>query len=102
MDEELVGRIEANPSYQHLVRRRSRLGWLLTTAMVTAFLAFILAIAFDKPLLAAPIGTGVMSVGIPIGFGLILLGIALTALYVWRANAEFDRLTQTIRDEVGA
>ena len=46
--------------------------------------------AFDKSFLARPIGDGVMSLGIPIGFGVIVVSIILTGVYVVRANGEFD------------
>ena len=102
MTEEALARIEADPRYVELVRTRTRLAWLLTALMVTAFLGYILLIAFDKALLGAPIGAGVTSLGIPLGFGLILFTILLTAVYVWRANGAFDRLTAAIVAEVEA
>ena len=34
--------------------------------------------------------------GIPIGFGVIVFTILITAYYVNRANAEFDTLTDAI------
>ena len=57
--------------------------------------------AFDKAFLAQPIGDGVTSLGIPVGFGLIILTIVLTGVYVIRANAEFDKLTREIVAEAG-
>ena len=36
------------------------------------------------------------SLGIPIGMGVIIFTIAITGLYVRRANGEFDALTQEI------
>lgn len=34
-----------------------------------------------------------MTVGIPIGFGVIIFTIIITGIYVRRANSEFDSLT---------
>jgi uncharacterized membrane protein (DUF485 family) len=42
-----------------------------------------------------------MSVGIPVGVGLIVFTVILTAVYVVRANGEFDRLTREIVAEFG-
>ena len=53
-------------------------------------------VAFNKPFLAARLGEGVMTRGIPIGFGVILFTIAITAYYVKRANAEFDMLAESV------
>lgn len=95
MTEDLPGelaRIEAHPRYHELVRKRSRFAWALSAIMLAAYVGFLLLVAFDKPFLAQSIGGGVTSLGILIGIGLILLAIALTAIYVRRANREFDAL----------
>lgn len=101
MSSELARRVQANPKYQELLVRRTRLGWLLTAAILLAYFGYIALIAFDKALLAQPIGSGTMSWGIPIGFGLIVFTVLITGLYVWRANATFDALTRQIVEEAG-
>lgn len=88
----------ADPRYQRLVRRRGRFTWTLTAIMLAAYFGYILLIAFDKELLARPIGRGVTSLGIPVGVGLILLAILLTGLYVRRANKEYDPLVRALQD----
>ena len=99
MQDPVVARIEANPKYQALKRQRSRFGWLLTLLMLLAYYGFIGLIAFDKEFLAKPIGEGVTSLGIPIAFGVIVFTIAITGLYVRRANGEYDRLTAEILED---
>ena len=99
MQDPVVARIEANPKYQALKRQRSRFGWLLTILMLLAYYGFIGLIAFDKEFLAKPIGEGVTSLGIPIAFGVIVFTIAITGLYVRRANGEYDRLTAEILED---
>ena len=99
MQDPVVARIEANPKYQALKRQRSRFGWLLTILMLLAYYGFIGLIAFDKEFLAKPIGAGVTTLGIPIAFGVIVFTIAITGLYVRRANGEYDRLTAKILEE---
>jgi uncharacterized membrane protein (DUF485 family) len=42
------------------------------------------------------LGDGVMTLGIPLGFGVIVFTVAITAYYVKRANSEFDDLTEQI------
>ena len=95
-----LGRVWSHPKYRELVRRRTRFGWLLSAVMLIAYFGYILLIAFDKELLARPIGNGVTSVGIPLGFGIILLGILLTAIYVRRANKEYDALLRSLLEDV--
>ena len=96
MDEATLARIEADDRYRRLVRGRSRLGWVLAAIMSVAYFGFISLIAFDKELLASPIGGGFTSLGIPVGFGIIVFAILLTGIYVRRANGAFDRLTHEI------
>ena len=99
MNDPVVARIEANPKYQQLKRKRSSFGWLLTILMLLAYYGFIGLIAFDKEFLAKPIGAGVTTLGIPIAFGVIVFTIAITGLYVRRANGEYDRLTAEILED---
>lgn len=99
MEQSLAEKISANPDYQRLKNTRSRFGWTLTIAMLVVYYGYILLIAFDKELLATRIGDGVMTWGIPIGFGVILFTIFITGVYVRRANSEFDELTEKVRRE---
>ena len=92
-------RIAADPNYQLLKSTRTRFGWMLTIIMLVVYYGFILLIAFRKDLLATPIGSGVTTWGIPIGFGVILFTIVITAIYVRRANGEFDDLSEKIKRE---
>ena len=100
MDASLAARIAADPNYQALKSKRSSFGWILTLAMLVVYYGFILLIAFKKDVLAARIGDGVMTWGIPIGFGVIVFTILITAIYVRRANGEFDDLSEKIKQQV--
>jgi len=56
----------------------------------------VLLVAFDKEFLARRIGDGVMTLGMPLGFGVIVFTVAITSYYVRRANAEFDALSDAV------
>ncbi len=99
MDSPLAERIARDPNYQALKARRSSFGWTLTIAMLVVYYGFILLIAFSKDMLAVRIGEGVMTWGIPIGFGVIVFTILITGVYVRRANGEFDELTEKVKRE---
>ena len=96
MQDDLVARIAAHPQYIQLKRRRDRFGWTLAVLMLAVYYGFVLLVAFDKELLARPLGTGVTTLGIPIGLGVILFTVIITGLYVRRANAEFDTLSDAV------
>ena len=92
-------KIEANPKYHALRRKRNTFGWLLTAIMMVVYYGYIALIAFNKPFLAQPIGSGVTTVGVPLGMFVIVFTIVITGIYVRRANGEYDRLTAEILKE---
>lgn len=100
MEDDLVQKIKSNPNYQKLVSTRSSYGWTLTWIMMIVYYGFIMLIAFNKELLAAKLGTGVMTWGMPIGLFVNVFTVIITGIYVRRANGEFDDLTAKIRKEV--
>lgn len=93
---DVVERIQSHPQYQALRRKRNRFGWTLTVLMLAVYYGYIGLIAFDKPFLAKAIGNGVSTIGIPIGLGVIVFTIAITLIYIRRANGEYDRETAQI------
>lgn len=100
MQDDLIQRVVSHPKYQELKAKRSSFGWMLTWAMMIVYYGFIALIAFDKSFLAQKMGSGVTSIGIPIGFGVIVFTVVITAIYVRRANNEYDDLTAEITKAV--
>ena len=96
MSDPVVDKIQKNPKYLELRKKRSGFGWFLTLLMMVVYYGYIALIAFNKPFLAQPIGAGVTTLGIPIGMGGIIFTIVITGIYVRRANSEFDALTTEI------
>jgi uncharacterized membrane protein (DUF485 family) len=68
--------------------------------MLVIYFGFVLLVAFAKPLLARKIGSGVTSLGIVLGLAVIVCAFVLTGIYVQRANAQFDELTDDLTREV--
>lgn len=100
MNDELVARIKANPSYQELVTKRNSFALKLSIFVLVMFYAFILTIAFNPALLGTRTGDGVMTVAFPIAAAIIIIGFLTTLIYVKRANGEFEELTEKIREDV--
>ena len=96
MSDPIVDKILRDPKYKELQAKRNRLGVILTILMLVVYYGYIALIAFDKEFLAQPIGAGVTTLGIPIGFGIIIFTVLITGIYVRRANGEFDTLTKEI------
>ncbi len=83
----------------HLTRvaaTRWKLAVLLTAMMTTAYVGFILLIAFDKPLLGAVLMPG-LSLGILLGILLIVLAWTLIFVYVRWANTHYDQTIAAVR-----
>lgn len=100
MQQELTHRIRTHPKFQELVRKRTRLGVVLSLVVVFLYFSFILAVAFAPASLGAPLAAGgVTTVGIPIGLGIIVAAFILTGIYVTKANAEFDELNRQIIED---
>jgi len=100
MSPEEMQRIRSHPAYEELVRKRTSFGIVLTIIMLVIYFGFVMLIAFDKSLLATPIGTGVTTIGIPLGVFVIVSAFILTGIYVRRANSEFDALTRQISEDL--
>jgi len=92
-------KIERDPNYQELVRRRSSLGWMLSLIMLAIYFGFILLVAYAPKFLGTRIGTGVTTIGIPIGLAVIALAFVLTGIYVRKANSSYDVLIRKIVEE---
>jgi uncharacterized membrane protein (DUF485 family) len=102
MTKEQVENIKANPDYQKLVKTRNGFAVKLTILMLVVYFAFILVIAFEPSLLAAPLSAdSVTTVGIPVGVGVILFAFILTGIYTKRANSEFDDLNNAVKKSIG-
>ena len=100
MEADLTARIANHPSYKELKAKRTSFGMWLTLSMLVVYYGFILLVAFNKPFLATRLGAGVMSYAIPIGFGVIVFTVVITAIYVRRANSEYDSLADQISKAV--
>jgi uncharacterized membrane protein (DUF485 family) len=102
MQQDMVEKIKSNPDYQKLLKERTGFAVKLTIAMLVVYFAFILTIAFDPSVLAAPLSSDtVTTIGIPVGMAIIVFAFILTGIYVKRANSEFDDLTNAIKKSVG-
>jgi uncharacterized membrane protein (DUF485 family) len=84
-----------NPDFKELERTRGQLGRTLTVIMLVIYFGFVLMVAYAPKLMATPV-YGSITLGFPLGLGVIIVAIALTGFYVLRANAAFDTLTRRI------
>ena len=94
---ETAARIEADPNFIELVKTRKSLGWTLTIIMLLIYYGFIALVAFAPSVIGIDVGSGI-TLGLPLGVGVIVSAILLTGFYVLRANGRYDELTRKIVD----
>ena len=100
MSSAMYERMRSNPKFQQLVATRGRYAWTMAAVVLSMFYGFVLVVAFNPTSLGQPISEGSMlTVGVAVELFMFIFFWVLTALYVRRANGEFDSLTQEIVKE---
>lgn len=101
MSSDVYDRIKRNPKFTELVNKRSGYAWLLSFIVLILFYGFILLVAFNPALMSLRLGgeTSLITLGPVIILSMFILFWVLTALYVRRANGEFDDLTRALVSE---
>jgi len=100
VNQEIYERVRNNPKFKELVKKRSGFAWKLSITMLVVYYTFIMIIAFSPETFGKPIGDGVTTIGMPVGLAIIFLSFILTGIYTIRANNEFDKLTNEIKDDI--
>jgi len=78
---------------------RATVSFSLTLLMLIIYFGFILLVAFNKEFLAGKIGEYI-TIGLPIGIGVIVFAWLLTGVYIWWANNKYDRLVKEFRNQI--
>ena len=91
-----IDQIKHQPEYIALTRARSRITWILSVATFVVYFSVILLIAFAPDSLGEPIGSGVTSIGILLGLGVIFFCLLVTGIYVYYANQVLEPLKQAV------
>jgi uncharacterized membrane protein (DUF485 family) len=100
MSSAVYARIRANPKFQQLVTTRGKFAWTLAITVLAVFYGFVMLIAFQPEFLGRAIADGSkLTIGVAFGVAIFVSFWLLTALYVRRANGEFDALTAEIVKE---
>lgn len=100
MSSAMYERMRANPKFEELVSKRGRFAWTLAFVVLSMFYGFVMIVAFNPAALGQPVAEGSMlTVGVAVELFMFIFFWSLTAVYVKRANTEFDALTQEIVKE---
>jgi uncharacterized membrane protein (DUF485 family) len=99
MDQTTVEKIQQSESFRTLVAQRTSLAVKLTIAMLVIYFGFILLIAFNPAFFQTIVIGSNITIGVPMGVGIIVSAFLLTGLYVRKANSDFDALSEKIKAE---
>ena len=97
MSSVMYERMRENPKFRELVAKRGRFAWTLAAIVLTMFYGFVMVVAFAPESLGQPIAEGSRwTVGLVAELFMFVFFWVLTAIYVRKANTEFDALSQEI------
>jgi len=82
--------------FSALVRKRWAVSLTLTAFMLAIYYGFICVLAFRADLFATRIGEH-LTIGIPIGLGVIIASWLLTGIYVRWANSGYDTAISNLK-----
>lgn len=86
--------------FKSIVSSKNSISFILTVLELIIYFGFILLLAYGKGFLSQKI-YGPITVGIPIGIGVILFSWILTGIYVAWANKSYDRKVSELREKLG-
>lgn len=85
-------------TFEKLVRIRWTISILFAVLMLTAYIGFIMVVAFKREWLSIKI-SGNIPLSIPVGVGIILFSWILTGLYIAWANTRYDKIVESIAND---
>jgi len=88
---------DRKPALEALAAAKWRLALTLTAAMMAVYFAFILLVAWQKPLLGRLLAPG-LSLGTLLGALVIVTAWLLIWIYVRWANGHYDTTVKSLRD----
>ncbi|MCX8033763.1 MAG: DUF485 domain-containing protein [Thermodesulfovibrio sp.] len=96
----LKEKILNSSEFRSIVRSKNFISIILTILELFIYFGFILLLAYGKDFLSQKF-YGPITVGIPIGIGVIVLSWMLTGLYVTWANKNYDEKVANVREKLG-
>ena len=92
-------KIQETEEFRKLVVRKWTVSLSLAAIMLLAYFGFILTVAFRKEILSVEISKG-LTLGLPVGLGIIVLAWVLTGVYVRWANKNYDSKVEELKKKI--
>ncbi|WP_037586359.1 DUF485 domain-containing protein [Stenoxybacter acetivorans] len=101
MEQQLVRRVLSNPEFQRMARKKAILGWSFSVLIFLVYVVYISFMGISPESFGVPVfDDGVTTWGIYLGLFVILFSFVITAIYVHKANGEYETMTQEVVREV--
>jgi len=100
MSKKSVHEILEDEEFKSLAKKKNTISLILTVLELFIYFGFISLIAFNKAFLASKF-SGAITLGIPIGIGVIVLSWILTGIYVNWANKKYDPMVENVKNKIG-
>lgn len=98
--ENFVEKIQHEEEFKTLVTQKTLVSFILTAAQLFLYFGFLWLLAYNKAFLSTKF-YGVITWGIPIAIGTIIISWIFTGLYVFWANNRYDTMVKNIREKIG-
>ena len=92
-------KLQETEEFKIFVGKKWLVSLILASAMLLGYFGFILTVAFNKEFLAAKLSKG-LTLGIPVGLGIIVLAWILTGIYVSWANKNYDNKVEELKKKL--
>ena len=103
MDNMQVQKIIQSPQFIEMAKKKTSLGKTFTLITLIIYFGYLLMIGFNKGFFATSISPGsATTIGIYIGFAIVLFAVIITGIYVVKANGELDNMASKIVDEINS
>ena len=89
-----------DPEFRDLVARKNRISLILTAFTLVVYYGFIGLVAFKRDLFGVKLPGG-LTLGLPLGIGVILLSCVFTGIYVRWANGSYDTMVANLKKKAG-
>ncbi|WP_394261337.1 DUF485 domain-containing protein [Moraxella boevrei] len=101
MNDNQLEQIKNHPSFKLMESKKSKLGLAFTVLTLVVYFSYIIMVGTNPALFGTPVMAGkVTTIGIYWGLFVIFFSIIITAIYVYKANGEFDDLTKKVMSDL--
>jgi uncharacterized membrane protein (DUF485 family) len=97
--EHKIHQVLQDADFKKLASKKDSITLTLTLLTMAMYFGFIFLLAYNRDLMGRRLGSGV-TLGIPLGIGVIVLAWIFTGIYVRWANSEYDDMVRRIKAHI--